>query len=222
MGQTLSFSKHCLMRFIRVAAPGVEASLCASVPLWLNPYFRLYFPRRSWRPWRETSRRPADGGPAGRSAAQYGPSAAGPADEPLPRRRTGRMANPPGRTEQRIEQAYSLAREQYAELGVDADAAMDRLSRVPVSLHCWQGDDVGGFEQTGSALGGGLAVTGSYPGKARSPDELRADLDKALSLIPGRHRLNLHAMYAETGGRRVDRDAVEPEHFRRWIDWAKG
>ena len=128
------------------------------------------------------------------------------------------MANPPAR----IEQAYSLAKEQYAELGVDADAAMDRLSKVPVSLHCWQGDDVGGFEQTGSELGGGLAVTGSYPGKARTPDELRADLDKALSLIPGRHRLNLHAMYAETGGRRVDRDAVEPEHFRRWIDWAKG
>lgn len=122
----------------------------------------------------------------------------------------------------RIEQAYSLAKERYAELGVDADAAMDRLSRVPVSLHCWQGDDVGGFEQSGSELGGGLAVTGSYPGKARTPDELRADLDKALSLIPGRHRLNLHAMYAETGGRRVDRDAVEPEHFRRWIDWAKG
>lgn len=120
-----------------------------------------------------------------------------------------------------IESAFRLARERYASLGVDVEQAMDRAARVPISLHCWQGDDVGGFENTGAALGGGLAVTGNYPGKARTPDELRADLDKALSLIPGRHRLNLHASYAETGGARVDRDALEPRHFQRWIDWAK-
>src|SRR5881227_1885029 len=121
----------------------------------------------------------------------------------------------------RIEQAFSLARERYSEFGVNVEDAINRLAQIPISLHCWQGDDVGGFESTGSALGGGLAVTGNYPGKARTPDELRADLDKALSLIPGRHRLNLHASYADTGGRRVERDALEPEHFRRWIDWAK-
>jgi L-rhamnose isomerase len=98
---------------------------------------------------------------------------------------------------------------------------MKWLSGVPVSLHCWQGDDVGGFEQSGEAIGGGLAVTGRYPGRARTPDELRADLDKALSLIPGTHRLNLHASYAETGGRKVERNELTPEHFARWIGWAK-
>jgi L-rhamnose isomerase len=88
-------------------------------------------------------------------------------------------------------------------------------------LHCWQGDDVGGFENAGNELGGGLAVTGNYPGKARTPDQLRADLDKAMSLIPGRHRLNLHASYAEFAGQKVDRDKLEAAHFQRWIDWAK-
>ena len=120
-----------------------------------------------------------------------------------------------------IEQAYQLARERYASIGVDVDDALDRLSRVPISLHCWQGDDVGGFENNGIELGSGLAVTGNYPGKARNPVELRADIDKALSLIPGKHRLNLHACYAETEGKRVDRDALMPEHFQRWIEWAK-
>ena len=96
-----------------------------------------------------------------------------------------------------------------------------RLSTIAISLHCWQGDDVGGFEDTGQELGGGLAVTGNYPGKARTADELRSDLDKTFSLLPGVHRLNLHASYAETGGRKVERDALEPEHFRGWIDWAK-
>ncbi len=122
---------------------------------------------------------------------------------------------------QLIEKAYTIARERYAQLGVDADQALKRLRAVPVSLHCWQGDDVGGFEHTGSELGGGLAVTGNYPGKARTPDELRADLDEALSLIPGRHRLNLHAFYAETGGKKIERDELEPEHFSHWIQWAK-
>ena len=120
-----------------------------------------------------------------------------------------------------VEQAFALAKERYAALGVDVDRALERLARIPISLHCWQGDDVGGFENTGEAIGGGLAVTGNYPGKARTADELRADLDKALSLIPGTHRLNLHASYAETGGQTVERDELEPEHFRGWIDWAK-
>src|SRR5690348_9232529 len=120
-----------------------------------------------------------------------------------------------------IERRFTDAAEQFASVGVDVDAALRALASVPISIHCWQGDDVGGFEHTGDALGGGLAVTGNYPGKARTPDELRADLDMALSLIPGRHRLNLHASYAETSGQKVDRDALEPRHFQRWIDWAK-
>ena len=90
-----------------------------------------------------------------------------------------------------------------------------------MSLHCWQGDDVGGFEHAGMELGGGLAVTGNYPGKARTPAELRADLDMALSVIPGKHRLNLHACYAETGGKKVDRNEMGPEHFKNWIAWCK-
>src|SRR5216683_2605584 len=120
-----------------------------------------------------------------------------------------------------VEHAFALAKEKYAALDVDVDRAMKRLADIAISLHCWQGDDVGGFENTGSALGGGLAVTGNYPGKARSPDELRADLDQALSLIPGTHRLNLHACYAETGGRRVERNELDASHFRGWMDWAK-
>jgi len=104
---------------------------------------------------------------------------------------------------------------------VDTDAAIEKLATIPISLHCWQGDDVGGFESSGEELGGGLAVTGNYPGKARTPDELRADIDKTLSLIPGKHRLNLHSMYLETGGKKVDRNEIQPEHFRHWIDWAK-
>ena len=117
--------------------------------------------------------------------------------------------------------AYNLARQRYADLGVDTDAALRRLATVPISLHCWQGDDVGGFEEPDGKLGGGLAATGNYPGKARTPDELRSDAAKALSLIPGTHRFNLHAFYGEFGTRRVDRDAIGPEHFAGWIDWAK-
>jgi L-rhamnose isomerase len=120
-----------------------------------------------------------------------------------------------------VEQAFDLAKERYAAVGVDVGRALERLAEIPISLHCWQGDDVGGFENTGEEIGGGLAVTGNYPGRARTADELRADLDLALSLIPGTHRLNLHASYAETGGKKVERDALEPAHFDRWIDWAK-
>ncbi len=120
-----------------------------------------------------------------------------------------------------IESAYKAAHERYAALGVDTATALKRLAAVPVSLHCWQGDDVGGFEKSGEEIGGGLAVTGNYPGKARTPDELRGDAVKALSCIPGKHRFNLHASYAETGGKRVERNEICPEHFKGWIDWCK-
>lgn len=116
---------------------------------------------------------------------------------------------------------YAHAKDAYAEFGVDTDKAIATLRTIPISLHCWQGDDVGGFENPGDAPGGGLAVTGNYPGRARNGDELRADLELAFKLIPGKHRLNLHALYAETGGKKVDRDALGPEHFSRWMDWAK-
>ena len=116
--------------------------------------------------------------------------------------------------------AYDAAKQQFADWSVDADAALAKLKTVPISLHCWQGDDVGGFE-VGITPAGAMTVTGNYPGRARSADELRSDLENAYSLIPGKHRLNLHALYAETNGKTVDRDAVAPEHFTRWIDWAK-
>jgi L-rhamnose isomerase len=122
---------------------------------------------------------------------------------------------------QHVEQAYQLAKERYAAWGVDTEAALERLAAIPVSLHCWQGDDVGGFEHAVDEIGGGLAVTGNYPGKARTPDELRSDLQRALSLIPGKHRLNLHASYAEPGNDLVERNELAPEHFQGWIDWAK-
>lgn len=127
------------------------------------------------------------------------------------------MAN----TDAIVESAYAAARERFATLGVDCEAAISQLAAIPISLHCWQGDDVGGFENSGQELGGGLAVTGNYPGKARTPEQLRADLSKAYSLIPGKHRLNLHASYGEFAGKRVDRNQVSPEHFAGWIDWAK-
>jgi L-rhamnose isomerase len=122
---------------------------------------------------------------------------------------------------ERIEQTYALAKERYAAMGVNADQALQQLAKVPISLHCWQGDDNTGFENLNVEMGGGLAITGNYPGKARTPDELRADYDLALSLVPGTHRVNLHSMYAETGGRKVDRNQFRPEHYSAWIDWAK-
>ena len=126
-----------------------------------------------------------------------------------------------GQSSGSVEAAYKLARERYDAIGVDTEKAMARLGGIPVSLHCWQGDDVGGFENAGQELGGGLAVTGNYPGKARTAAELRSDAEKAISVIPGKHRFNLHACYAETGGKRVDRNKMAPEHFQNWIAWAK-
>jgi len=120
-----------------------------------------------------------------------------------------------------IEKAYALAFETYAAYGVDTEKALSALAKIPISLHCWQGDDVGGFESGEGLSGGGIQATGNYPGKARNGDELRADLDQAYRLIPGKHRLNLHAIYAETGGKRVDRNELGPEHFAAWLDWAR-
>ena len=117
---------------------------------------------------------------------------------------------------------YSFARQRYAARGVDTEAALTTLEKTPISLHCWQGDDVGGFEKPNAVLsGGGIQATGNYPGKARTIDELRADFEKALSLVPGKHRINLHACYADLGGKKVERNAYTVEHFQSWIDWAK-
>ena len=118
--------------------------------------------------------------------------------------------------------AYQIAKETYAAQGVDTEQVIARLSETPISLHCWQGDDVGGFESAGTDLAGsGLASTGNYPGKARTPQELRQDLEKALSLLPGKHRLNLHACYAELGGTKKERSDYGVAEFQGWIDWAK-
>ena len=118
--------------------------------------------------------------------------------------------------------AYTLAQEQYATLGVDTESALKVLESVPISLHCWQGDDVGGFEKPDAGLsGGGIQATGNYPGKARTLSQLRQDLDKALSLIPGSHRLNLHACYADLCGEKVDRNEYTAAQFQSWIDWCK-
>jgi L-rhamnose isomerase len=116
---------------------------------------------------------------------------------------------------------YTFAQQAYADLGVDTEAALQALAQIPISLHCWQGDDVAGFEVQGESLSGGIQATGNYPGKARNIGELRADLDQALALIPGKHRLNLHAIYGDFDGKKVDRDAVGVEHFQSWIDWSK-
>ncbi|MCK5128635.1 MAG: L-rhamnose isomerase [Clostridiales bacterium] len=120
-----------------------------------------------------------------------------------------------------VQGAYDIAKERYASIGVDVDSAVELLVGIPISMHCWQGDDVGGFENDNHELSGGIQVTGAHPGKARNIDELRADIEKAYSLIPGKHRLNLHAIYLDNGGKKVDRDAIEPKHFASWVDWAK-
>lgn len=116
---------------------------------------------------------------------------------------------------------YTFAQDAYRGVGVDTEAALQTLATIPISLHCWQGDDVGGFEGGGGSLTGGIQATGNHPGKARTITELQADLDKALSLIPGRHRLNLHAIYGDFGGQKVDRDAITPAHFEGWIVWCR-
>jgi L-rhamnose isomerase len=121
-----------------------------------------------------------------------------------------------------IKNSYQLAREHYAALGVDTDKVIEKMDMIVISLHCWQTDDVGGFEREGAELGGGgIQATGNFPGKARTIDQMRDDLDKVMSLVPGRQRLNLHAIYGEFGGKKVDRDQIEVKHFQGWIDWAK-
>jgi len=121
-----------------------------------------------------------------------------------------------------IKKSYQLAKEQYAELGVDTDKVLKQLADVVISLHCWQTDDVGGFEREGAELGGGgIQATGNFPGKAKTIGQMRDDLDMVMSLLPGKQRLNLHAIYGEFGGKKVDRDQIEPEHFQGWINWAK-
>lgn len=122
---------------------------------------------------------------------------------------------------QTVQSAYELAKERYAAVGVNTDAVMNQLQKISLSLHCWQADDVTGFENPNAILSGGIQATGNYPGKARNIEELRADIIKAASLIPGKHRLNLHAIYGDFGGKFVDRDKIEPKHFESWMKWAK-
>jgi L-rhamnose isomerase len=121
-----------------------------------------------------------------------------------------------------FERAYALAKEQYAALGVDTDVVLKKMKEIVISLHCWQTDDVGGFETPDSELsGGGIQATGNYPGKSRTIAEMKTDLEKVLSILPGKQRLNLHAIYGEFAGDKVDRDQIEIKHFQGWIDWCK-
>ncbi|MDR0536822.1 MAG: L-rhamnose isomerase [Tannerellaceae bacterium] len=123
--------------------------------------------------------------------------------------------------EQLIETSFEIAAERYAAVGINVNEAMERLGRLSISLHCWQADDVSGFESRGSELSGGIQVTGNYPGKARNIEEVRADISEATRYIAGRHRLSLHEIYGDFGGRAVDRDEVLPEHFASWIEWGR-
>ena len=123
--------------------------------------------------------------------------------------------------EQSIQSAFKVAEERYAALGVNVNDALEAMNKISLSLHCWQADDVSGFENQGGELTGGIQVTGNYPGKARTIDELRADIQEATKYIAGSHRLSLHEIYGDFQGKVVDRDEVEPEHFQSWIDWAK-
>ncbi|MCL2743446.1 MAG: L-rhamnose isomerase [Planctomycetaceae bacterium] len=120
-----------------------------------------------------------------------------------------------------IVKQFEYAQERYSHLKVDVKKALETLSKIKISLHCWQGDDVGGFESAEGLTGGGILATGNYPGKARTPQELRQDAETAFKMIPGKHRFNLHAIYLENGGKKVDRNEIAPEHFRNWVDWAK-
>ena len=121
----------------------------------------------------------------------------------------------------KIQQAYEAAKARYAEIGVDTDAVLEQIAKVSLSLHCWQTDDVTGFENPDGQLSGGIQATGNYPGKARNIEVVRKDIEKVKSLLPGNHRLNIHAIYGDFGGQKVDRDQIEPKHFQSWIDWAK-
>ena len=120
-----------------------------------------------------------------------------------------------------IKEKYEIAKGDYEKWGLDVDKILEELSKVKISVHCWQGDDIAGFEVKRNELSGGIAATGNYPGKARNAEELRKDLEKALSLIPGKHKINLHAIYAETDGKIVERDQLKPEYFKNWVKWAK-
>ncbi|KQB94480.1 L-rhamnose isomerase [Geobacillus sp. PA-3] len=120
-----------------------------------------------------------------------------------------------------VRDRFDEAKQAYEQWGINVDEAFRTLEKTAISVHCWQGDDITGFEGQKRELSGGIDVTGNYPGKARTPVELRQDLDKALSLIPGKHRVNLHAIYAETNGKAVERDELAPEHFANWVEWAK-
>ncbi|UOE94965.1 L-rhamnose isomerase [Alkalihalobacillus sp. LMS39] len=120
-----------------------------------------------------------------------------------------------------VKQQFELAKKEYGQWGIDVEQSLELLKTIPISIHCWQGDDVSGFEVAKSELSGGIDVTGNYPGKAKTPEQLRQDIDKALSLIPGKHRINLHAIYAETDGEVVERNQLEPKHFQKWVEWAK-
>jgi len=122
---------------------------------------------------------------------------------------------------EKIEKAYALAKGAYAAFGIDTDKAIKAAADIPISIHCWQGDDVTGFEGADGLSGGGILATGNYPGRARNGEELRADAEFAFTLIPGKKRFNLHTLYAETGGKKVSRDELEPEHFKAWMDWSK-
>lgn len=123
--------------------------------------------------------------------------------------------------EAQIIKAYEAAKERYAQIGIDTDEALKKLQNISLSLHCWQTDDVTGFENPDGQLSGGIQATGNYPGKARNIEEVRKDIEKAKSLIPGSHRLSIHAIYGDFGGKKVDRNEIEPKHFQSWIDWAK-
>jgi len=124
--------------------------------------------------------------------------------------------------EKRIQKAYEIAVEEYNELGVDTGQALNLLDKIAISIHCWQTDDVGGCESSDASLsGGGFQATGNYPGRAKNINEIRQDLEKVYSLIPGKHRLNLHAIYGDFEGKSIDRDQIEPEHFQSWVEWAR-
>lgn len=119
------------------------------------------------------------------------------------------------------EQKYAQAKERYAEIGVDTDKALEQLQNIAISLHCWQTDDVTGFENPDGQLSGGIQATGNYPGKARTIEQVRQDIEKVTTLLAGKHRLSLHAIYGDFGDKKIDRDQIEPEHFKSWMDWAK-